>query len=100
MAYPILPEERLLMKRTGSIGSRVGPAVTTILTRLTCPAPRGETLREKRCHRLSTSGRDLRNRRRAFPLPVRQTPLRECAAWRRFPASQGAPTFFHSSPER
>jgi hypothetical protein len=31
-AYPILPEERLVMPRTGSIGSKVGPAV--ISTRL------------------------------------------------------------------
>jgi hypothetical protein len=30
MAYPILPLERLLMNRTGSIGSLVGPAVTSI----------------------------------------------------------------------
>ena len=28
-AWPCLPDERLPMKRTGSIGSRVPPAVTT-----------------------------------------------------------------------
>ena len=26
-AYPIFPDERLVMPRTGSIGSKVGPAV-------------------------------------------------------------------------
>ena len=35
IANPILPDERLLRYRTGSIGSRVGPAVTSNFTRPT-----------------------------------------------------------------
>ena len=32
MAYPIFPEERLVMHRTGSMDSMVGPAVTRTLS--------------------------------------------------------------------
>src|SRR5688572_2353466 len=71
IAYPILPDERLLMKRTGSIASRVGPAVTTNLTRSNYPGAPGEIPRGKQCRPPSTSGRRLHIRRRAFLLPVR-----------------------------
>src|ERR1041385_7536345 len=54
------------MKRTGSIGSRVGPAVTTNLTRSDCPGGRGETPRGTRSHPLSTNARHLRIRTPAF----------------------------------
>ena len=36
-AYPILPLDRLLTKRTGSMGSRVGPAVTSTFTASALP---------------------------------------------------------------
>src|SRR3981081_1993706 len=68
IAYPILPEERLLRKRTGSIGSRVGPAVTTNLTRSNCPGAPAEIPRETRYHPLSTNDRCLRIHTRAFLL--------------------------------
>src|SRR5205809_4951582 len=68
IAYPILPDERLLMKRTGSIASRVGPAVTTNLTRSDYPGGREGIPPEKRCRPLSTGGRRLRNRTPAFLL--------------------------------
>src|SRR5688500_1753168 len=48
MAAPILPEERLPMKRTGSSGSRVPPAVTT-----TC-SPSRSPARANRCSTAST----------------------------------------------
>jgi hypothetical protein len=38
--YPILPLERLVTTRTGSIDSRVGPAVTTIRRPASFPPPR------------------------------------------------------------
>ena len=38
--YPILPLERLVTTRTGSIDSRVGPAVTTIRRPASLPPPR------------------------------------------------------------
>ena len=44
-AKPILPELRLLMKRTGSIGSRVGPAV--ISTRRPCRSPLPHSMLER-----------------------------------------------------
>src|SRR5436190_16968150 len=69
IAYPIFPDDRLLMKRTGSIASRVGPAVTTNLTRSDYPGGREGTRREKRCRPLATGGRRLRNRTPAFLLP-------------------------------
>jgi len=71
MAYPIFPEERLLRKRIGSIGSRVGPAVMTNFTRSIDRAGAKEIPREKRCPPLSKDARGLRNRRRACPLPDR-----------------------------
>src|SRR5437588_11641249 len=70
IAYPIFPEERLLRKRTGSIASRVGPAVTTNLTRSDYPGGREGTPREKRSRRPSTNDRRLRNRTPAFLLPA------------------------------
>src|SRR6202051_4434870 len=71
IAYPIFPEERLLIKRTGSIDSRVGPAVTTNLTRLNYPGAPAKIRREKRCHPLSTDGRRLHTRTPAFLVPDR-----------------------------
>src|SRR5688572_22873634 len=71
IAYPIFPEERLLMKRTGSIASRVGPAVTTNLTRSNYPDAPGGIPRGKQCRPPSTTGRRLHTRRQAFLLPAR-----------------------------
>src|ERR1700730_12524161 len=71
IAYPIFPEERLLMKRTGSIASRVGPAVTTNLTRSNYPGVPAEIPREKQCHPLSTNDPRLHIHTPAFLLPVR-----------------------------
>src|SRR6202171_3305624 len=71
IAYPIFPEERLLIKRTGSIDSRVGPAVTTNLTRSNYPGAPAKIPREKQCHPLSTDVRRLHIRTRAFLLPDR-----------------------------
>src|SRR5436190_20973688 len=67
-AYPIFPEERLLIKRTGSIASRVGPAVTTNLTRSNCPGSPAEIPPETRYHPRSTNDQRLRTRTPAFLL--------------------------------
>ena len=59
--YPILPEDRFEMYRTGSIGSRVGPAVTS--TRSPARSRTGVSTRRSASTMSSTSG----NR----PLPLR-----------------------------
>src|SRR5437762_14133775 len=71
IAYPIFPEERLLIKRTGSIASRVGPAVTTNLTRSDYPGGPGGIPRGKQYRPLSTNDPRLHIHTRAFRLPVR-----------------------------
>src|SRR6266576_1027042 len=71
IAYPIFPEERLLRKRTGSIASRVGPAVITNLTQSGSPGSRAETPPEKRYQSHSTNDPRLHIRKRAFLLQDR-----------------------------
>ena len=61
MAAPILPDERLPMKRTGSSGSRVPPALTT-----TCRPSRSPA----RANRRSTASRIVAGSARR-PMPVR-----------------------------
>src|SRR4029077_4161517 len=98
MAYPIFPEERLLRKRTGSIGSRVGPAVMTNFTRSIDRAGAGEIRRGTQCPPLSKDGRGLRSRRRACLPPCRRIPPRVISISPRSPALRRFPTFFRSSP--
>ena len=45
-AYPIFPELRLVMKRTGSMRSRVGPAVTSTLRPASAPAVTADAARD------------------------------------------------------
>src|SRR5438067_3285865 len=98
MAYPIFPEERLLRKRTGSISSRVGPAVTTNFTRSIDRAGAEEIRREKQCLPPSKGGRCLRNRRRACLLRDQRSRRHAILVSPHFPASRRSPTFFRSWP--
>ncbi len=95
MAWPCLPDDRLPMKRTGSMGSRVPPAVTRMRT----PArSRCDREPEHRCGgghdlgRVGQAARRPRHRRPGGRRPARRRGRRAGAAGPGCPAPPGAPT--------
>ena len=78
--YPVRPDEALLMNRTGSMASRVGPAVTSrcMLTFTLCPASRrwsGRYLRARTFFLVPA------RRRRRAPFLGRSVPRRVPSVW-------------------
>ena len=92
-AWPCLPEERLPTKRTGSMGSRVPPAVTT-----TCSPARSRSGRQGGLDgRDDRLGRGEATRGRCRPRPGGPPRAPRCGrpggrAWRCCPARRGAAT--------
>ena len=100
IAKPILPLERLVMPRTGSIGSKVGPAViSTALARQQLRLEERDQLGEQLA-RPRACGRRRSRRRPGRRWPGRAPSRRRRAAARRCAASPDAPTSRGSSPAR
>ena len=115
IAWPCRPEERLPMKRTGSIGSWVGPEVTTTRRPASAP-PRGsaDAGRQRNGGRRLQRAFDRRDDRQrlghaAGPIfaaghlarrPARRTARRRRAGSRRCAGSRDAATCARSSPAR